>query len=185
MADPKFLVDDFGLQYSGDYARANLFHVTIAGTDPSLETEMFVKTASLPAATVGVVEVPYQNRKMKIPGDRTFADWTATIINDQAYVVRSGLLQWQRNIVGFLDFKSTDTVGKAHRSINIQPLKRNGKATDHSVTVYGWPSEVGAIDLSWETADTIQEYTVTFAVSWDDGYDTMTGEEGKVAPLKA
>jgi hypothetical protein len=144
---------------------------------------MFVKTASLPAATVGVVEVPYQNRKMKIPGDRTFADWTATIINDEAYVVRKGLLDWQKNIVGFLDFKTSESVGKAHRSISIQPMKRGGGDTTHSVTVYGWPSEVGAIDLSWETADTIQEYTVTFAVSWDSGYDTMTGQEGTVASL--
>jgi len=184
MADPKFVVDDFGLQYSGDYARSNLFHVTIAGNDPALEVEMFVKTASLPAATVGVVEVPYQNRKMKIPGDRTFADWTATIINDEAYVVRKGLLDWQKNIVGFLDFKTSESVGKAHRSISIQPMKRSGGDTTHSVTVYGWPSEVGAIDLSWETADTIQEYTVTFAVSWDSGYDTMTGQTGKVDSLK-
>jgi hypothetical protein len=184
MAKGKFRVDDFGTQYSGDYARSNLFHVTIQGTEPSIEVEMLCKTASLPAATVGVVEVPYQNRKMKVPGDRTFADWTATIMNDQAYVVRSLLLQWQRKMVGFLDFKSIDTVGGSHRSIQIQPMKRNGKDTDHSVTVYGWPSEIGAIDLSWETADTIQEYTVTFAISWDDGYDTMTGEEGKVAPLK-
>ncbi len=75
-------------------------------------------------------------------------------------------------------------VSDAHRKIEIQPINRAGEDSSHSVNVYGWPSEVGTIDLSWETADTIQEYTVTFAISWDDGYDTMTGEEGKVAPLK-
>ena len=169
MADPKFVVDDFGLQYSGDYARSNLFHVTIAGNDPALEVEMFVKTASLPAATVGVVEVPYQNRKMKVPGDRTFADGTATIINDEAYVVREAILEWQQGITGFSGFESAVDVSAAHREITIQPLDRGGNDSTHSVRVYGWPSEVGAIDLSWETVDAIQEYTVTFAVSWDDG----------------
>ena len=64
-------ITKFNTQYSGDYARPNLFEVSIA----QMDTKMMIKTASLPATTVGVVEVPYQNRKMKVPGDRTFADW--------------------------------------------------------------------------------------------------------------
>jgi hypothetical protein len=130
---------------------------------------MLCKTASLPAATVGVVEVPYQNRKMKVPGDRTFADWTATVINDEAYVVREALLGWQHLISGFSSFTSVDDISAAHREITVQPINRGGSNSDHSVRIYGWPSEVGAIDLSWETVDAIQEYTVTFSVSWDDG----------------
>ena len=155
----------FGQQFSGDYARPNLFECEIAGID----SKLWIKTASLPATTVGVVEVPYQNRKMKVPGDRTFADWTATIINDEAYVVREALLGWQRSIQSFTDFFSIDDVSKAHREITVQPINRGGENSDHSVRIYGWPSEVGAIDLSWETVDAVQEYTVTFSVSWDDG----------------
>ena len=185
MAKGKFITDDFGTQYSGDYARANLFHVIITGDKPTISVEMMCKTASLPAATVGVIEVPYQNRKMKVPGDRTFADWTATIINDEGYMIRKHFLEWQKNIVGFRDFKTSESVGKAHRPILIQPIKRSGGDTSHNVTVYGWPSEIGAIDLSWETADTIQEYTVTFAISWDDGSSGIEGEKGKLAALPA
>ena len=158
-------ITKFNTQYSGDYARPNLFEVSIA----QMDTKMMIKTASLPATTVGVVEVPYQNRKMKVPGDRTFADWTATIINDEAYVVREAILGWQQEITGFSEFSSTIDVATAHREITIQPLNRGGENSTHSVRIYGWPSEVGAIDLSWETVDAIQEYTVTFSVSWDDG----------------
>ena len=158
-------VADFGKQYSGDYARPNLFKVNIA----QIDSEMWIKTASLPATTVGVVEVPYQNRKLKVPGDRTFADWTATVINDESYVVRSALLSWQEAITGFTSMASTMGVSTAHRKIEIQPLKRDGSNDTHIENVYGWPSEIGAIDLSWETVDAVQEYTVTFTVSWDDG----------------
>lgn len=80
-----FDVSNFNNQYTGDYARPNLFEVEIlglAGTD-QYSSKMFVKGGSLPEATVGMVEVPYQNRKLKIPGDRTFADWTATILQDE------------------------------------------------------------------------------------------------------
>ena len=166
-----FDVTNFNNQYTGDYARPNLFEVEIlglAGTD-QYSSKMFVKGGSLPEATVGMVEVPYQNRKLKIPGDRTFADWTATIIQDEGYEVRNQLLDWQRDITGFSEFKSTHTVSAAHRKITIQPYNRDGsQATMHQANVYGWPGTIGAVELSWET-EAVQEYTVTFQISWDDG----------------
>ena len=160
-----FSVNDFNTQYTGDYARPNLFEVNIAGID----SKMFVKAASLPATTVGMVEVPYQNRKLKVPGDRTFADWTATIIQDEGYVLRTALLNWQAAITGFSSMSSTAGVSTAHKKIEIQPFNRDGTASTHTAAVYGWPSEIGAVELSWETVDAIQEYTVTFSISWDDG----------------
>ena len=160
-----FSVNDFNNQYTGDYARPNLFEVNIAGID----SKMFVKAASLPATTVGLVEVPYQNRKLKVPGDRTFADWTATVIQDEEYKMRNQLLEWQKQILGFSEFKTTIGPGDAHSQITIQPYDRDGEKAGHVANVYGWPSEIGSVDLSWESADAIQEYTVTFSVSWDDG----------------
>jgi len=167
-----FNVENFNNQYIGDYARQNLFLVNIAGVRASGEVAgggMFVKATSLPATTVGMVEVPYQNRKLKVPGDRTFADWTATVIQDEGYELRNQLLDWQRDITGFSEFKSTHTVSAAHRKITIQPYNRDGsKAETHQANVYGWPSAIGAVELSWES-EAVQEYTVTFQISWDDG----------------
>jgi len=161
-----FSINDFSNQYVGDYARPNLFEVTIAGIAGA---PMFAKAASLPAASVAPIEVPYLNRKLKVPGDRTFADWTVTFINDEAYVVRNALLLWQQTIQGFTSFASTTGVGGAHKKIEVQPFRRDGSQQPGGmVALYGWPSEVGAIELGWETTDAIQEYSVTFAISWDD-----------------
>ena len=160
-----FNVNTFNEQYTGDYARPNLFEVNIAG----IQSHMFVKAASLPASTVGMVEVPYQNRKIKIPGDRTFADWTATVIQDEGYVLRTALLNWQAAITGFSVMTSTAGVATSHKKIEIQPYNRDGSSSTHKANVYGWPSEIGSVELSWETIDTVQEYTVTFSISWDDG----------------
>ena len=169
-----FNVSNFNNQYTRDYARPNLFMVNIdkitAIAGGPTGGGMFVKAASLPATTVGMVEVPYQNRKLKVPGDRTFADWTATVIQDEGYGLRNQLLEWQRDITGFSDFKSVHTVSAAHRLITIQPYNRDGlPVVTQQANVYGWPSEIGAVELSWESADAIQEYTVTFSISWDDG----------------
>ena len=90
-------VDKFAAQAATDYARPNLFEISVDGMD----IEAVAKAGSLPAATVGVVEVPYQNRKIKVPGDRTFADWTVTIINDESYAIRQLFLEWQKGIQEF------------------------------------------------------------------------------------
>ncbi len=168
-----FNVENFNNQYIGDYARSNLFLVKIAGIGSIHGGPdgggMFVKGASLPETTVGMVEVPYQNRKLKIPGDRTFADWTATVIQDEGYSVRNQLLGWQADITGFSQFTSVLNVSAAHRLIEIQPYNRDGSKAPIVANVYGWPSSIGSVELSWETADAIQEYTVTFTISWDDG----------------
>ena len=168
-----FNVSNFNNQYTRDYARQNLFLVdidkitAIAGGDPG--GGMFVKAGSLPEATVGMLEVPYQNRKLKIPGDRTFNDWTATVIQDEGYELRNQLLDWQKDITGFSEFNSSIEPGPAHRKITILPYNRDGsQATMHQANVYGWPSAIGAVELSWES-EAVQEYTVTFQISWDDG----------------
>jgi hypothetical protein len=161
--------DTFSSQLkSQNYARSNLFEVFIglAGQD-----QKFVcKSASLPATSVGVIEVPYQNRKLKVPGDRTFQDWTVTIINDESMSVRKELLAWQNDIQGFQNFGSNgDTPRDHHRILTVTPMDRTmGAIGDTEVDLYGWPSEIGSIDLSWETADTVQEYTVTFSITHDN-----------------
>ena len=162
-----FSVNDFNNQYTGDYARGNLFEVYIDGLAD--QSKMFVKAGKLPEAKVGTVKVPYQNRVLQIPGDRTFTDWDCTVIQDEGYVLRTALLNWQAAISGFSSFSSTAGVSTSHRKIEIQPFNRDGTASAHKANVYGWPMTIGAVDLTWETPDKIQEYTVTFAVSWDDG----------------
>jgi len=163
--------DNFSSQLqsgSSNYARPNLFEVSIglAGQD-----QTFVcKAASLPATSVGIVEVPYQNRKLKVPGDRTFQDWTVTIINDERMSIRHQLLEWQSEIQGFHSFGSDgNTPDDHHRTLTVTPKDRAlGDLLDSEVDLYGWPSEIGAIDLSWETTDAVQEYTVTFSITHDN-----------------
>ena len=56
--------------------------------------KFFVRAAQLPSSTIGVVEVPFRGRMLKIAGDRTFEPWTITIMNDQDYRVRSAMEIW-------------------------------------------------------------------------------------------
>jgi hypothetical protein len=162
-------INDFQTQIaSQDYARQNLFEVTIDGIE---NLRLVCKAASLPSAQVGLIEVPYQNRKIKVPGDRTFIDWSITVINDESYTQRQQLLTWQSELAGFVEFSGSGmTPLDHHKTLLINPYDRSGTENfGASVELYGWPSEIGAIELSWESTDAIQEYTVNFSISWDDG----------------
>ena len=88
-----------GLKYGG--ARSALFSCSVtfpasigivAGTGNSLTYA--AQAASLPESAVGVVEVPYFGRKIKIAGDRTFGEWRITVQNDEDFKVRSGFEAW-------------------------------------------------------------------------------------------
>ena len=84
-------------------ARANLFEIEIgfpdlstvdtAGVDAAAgagdKVRLMCKAGQVPGFTVGTIEVPFKaGRRIKIPGDRTFADWSITVINDEDHTLR-------------------------------------------------------------------------------------------------
>ena len=180
-------IQDFSTQVtSQDYARQNLFEVIIEGVE---NLRMVCKAASLPSAQIGLIEVPYMNRKIKVPGDRTFIDWSITVINDEDYTQRNALLVWQAALAGFESFSGSQTTPyNHHKTLNVIPYNRDGSANiKSSIELFGWPSEIGAIDLSWESTDAIQEYTVNFSISWDNagqgsGTAAASGSSGGWTP---
>ena len=81
-------------------ARANLFDAIISGSAVTAfglsqpEFKFACKSAQIPAMTVGVIEVPYFGRTVKVPGNKTFENWSVTIINDEDFNLRNGFEKW-------------------------------------------------------------------------------------------
>ena len=148
--------------------RANLFRcdITAAGVGfISNKLEFHAKGTSIPASTIGNIDVPYQGRQLKVPGDRTYADWTVTVFNDEGMSLRHQFEHWMMKIqnhgtnyqeVGYASLYGDGTVTQ---------LNRKGSAvSSYSINMY--PTEVAAIDLAWDSNDAVEEYAVTFAVNW-------------------
>lgn len=165
-------------------AKASLFQVQIfnpATTIADLKTPFMVKASSLPASTLGMVEVPYFGRKVKIAGDRTFEDWNVTVINDEDFLIRNAMEQWsasinshQGNITSFgsaspLQYKSTALITQ---------FSKTG-APVREYTINGlYPISVAAIEMAWQTVDEIEEFQVTFAYDWWSVTGGITGDAG-------
>jgi len=95
-------VDDFKAKLRGGGARPNLFQVTInypgfANGDPEL-TSFLVEAATLPGSNFGIIPMAFRGRILKLAGDRTFAEWQTTIINDTDFAIRNAIERWMNGI---------------------------------------------------------------------------------------
>ncbi len=98
-------ITDFRSKLGGGGARPNLFEVNLGnfggdGTTGSWNTNIesefrfMCKASSMPAQSIGSVEVPFRGRILKVAGERTFEPWSVTVINDEAFKIRKGFEAW-------------------------------------------------------------------------------------------
>jgi len=137
-----------------------------SGGSESLAT-LLVKAANIPASTVGVVEVPYRGRTLKIAGDRTFEPWTVTVLNDANFAVRARLEAWSTRIQALQQNKQEyGSPSEYQTNAIVRQYDRQGTQTRAYQFQGIWPSNISAIDLAWDSNDTAEEYTVEFQVQY-------------------
>ena len=176
-----FNVNQFRSQLTGDGARPNLFEVSMPFPGFSLpgnaQTKLtfMCKTAQLPGATLGVVPMQYFGRELKFVGNRTFADWTITVINDEDFVVRNAFERWMNGINSHnLNIRNPIAGTPLGYSVDGQ-VTQFGKAGD-TLKRYNFvglfPTDLTPIDVDWGSNDAIEEFSVTLSYQWWDAVET-------------
>jgi len=153
-----FNIDTFKGVLPGGGARPTLFSVELTGAE-YYKVPFLAKAASLPASTLGTIELSYFGRKVKVAGDRTYAEWSITIINDEDMLIRKGLENWHSKVNHASSNLRSMTNYKSDAQVH-QMGKTGGIIRTYNF-VGLWPSEIGAIELAWDTNDAVEEYTVT------------------------
>lgn len=149
---------------SGDWARSNLFEVEIPYLGQNFK--LVCKAATMPAATVEKIAVPYQNRKINIAGDRTFDDWTVTVFNDDAHKIRDAIVAWNAQAHGLGARITGATPAQYKKQAIVRQLNRNTETTAEK-TLHGiFPTNVGEVTLDWENNNEVETFEVTFAIDW-------------------
>lgn len=170
-----------GLPFGG--ARSSHFQV-ILDVPSSLGRSTFgermaftCKAAQIPGSTLGIVTVPYFGRQIKVAGNRTFEEWTVTILNDEDFEVRHTLEEWSnainRHEANLRDDALTQLSQYRTTGLITQFAKSNRELRTYRL-VNVWPSDVQAVDLNWEN-EGIQEFQVTFAYDYWDIERDQTG----------
>jgi len=148
--------------------------------DGQTEFRFMCKAASMPASNVASIEIPFRGRLLKVAGDRTVDPWTVTIINDENFRFRKVFENWAQNIAQYADASGLNTPSSYYGSADIYQLGRsksgkqsaNGQSSTDARTIARYkmedifPTAVSAIDLSYDTENTIEEFTVDFAVNY-------------------
>ena len=186
MAETRTL-SQFKSKLAGGGARPNLFEVSIPTFPTAIaeawspgddnENGMFkflAKATSLPASNLGSIEIPFRGRTLKVAGDRTFDDWTVTIINDEDFKLRTAFERWS-NVISRLDDATGVTNPSSYMTDGfVQQLGRGPTANTGTndggetsvLRTYKFfdvfPVTVAEIALSYDTTDTLEEFDVTF-----------------------
>ena len=179
---PLRTISDFKSKLKGGGARPNLFEVeltfpSIVGVQDENEvienSRFLVKAANLPASTVANIDIPFRGRILKIAGDRTFETWTITVINDTSFSIRSAFEKWMNTINKLNDGTGETDPALYQVDAKVHQLDREGRTLRKYVFKDVFPTNISAIDLSYETTDTIQEFTVEMQVHF---YEAFKGD---------
>lgn len=171
-------VDDFKSKLRGGGARPNLFKATInypgyAGGDTEL-TSFLCETAQLPGSTMGTIIVPFRGRQLKMAGDRTFAPWTVTIINDTDFDVRNSMERWMNGINAHSANTGLSSPILYEADLFVEQLDRDGTPVKKYTFRGAFPTEITPIDVSYASNDEIERFSVTFEYQYFDSQEPNT-----------
>ena len=180
-------IDKFKSRLTGGIARPNLFEVVLAFPDGTVDesvsdidpkTRFLVKAAALPASNIAPISVPFRGRQLKIAGDRTFDEWTITVINDTDFAIRGSFERWMNSMS-----KVSDNAGNINPEdytkdayvyqLGRSPVDAGSQKSDQNMPVLRtykfssiFPTNVSQIDLSYDSSAAVEEFTVTLQVQW-------------------
>ena len=181
-------------QFKGALARGGvrptMFQVDLTFPDGTTNDEadviqkasMLCKGANIPASNISTISVPFRGRQLKVAGDRSFEAWTVTVVNDANFTVRKALEKWSERIQNH-NFALGETVLENYfQDLTVRQLDRDGTNLRTYKVFSAWPSAMSAIDLSFDNADSIEEYQVTFQYQfWHSSDANDVGTSGRVS----
>ena len=164
-------LDEFKANLIGGGARANQFRVTF-NTPGAIATGLdvrkasfLIKAAALPGQTIAEIAVLFRGRNLYIAGDREFETWETTVINDTDFNIRNAMERWLNAINDTVTNTGLSNVADYTADLTVEQLDRDDTVLKSYILRNCMPQGTGAIELSYETANAIEEFTVTWRYS--------------------
>jgi hypothetical protein len=127
---------------------------------PGRQLSFLCSEAVIPEETIGLINIQYRGRDLKLPGDRAFGNLTLTVINDTSFRVRDEFERWTELIQDRVNIVGVGSLALA-QTWKVQQLGRQNEVLKEYEFVGCWPSSVGQIALSYTQKDAIETYPVT------------------------
>ena len=170
-----FRVQEFRSQMNYDGARPNLFKCDLTfptltqGQGAQTKFTFMARAAQLPGTTVNQIPQFYFGRELKFSGNRSFPEWTVTVINDEDFKIRDAFEKWMSGLNSHVgNLRSRQFIkgdGGYQQDGFVTQFGKDGSIKRYKF-VGLFPIDVSPIELDWGANDTIEEYAVTFAYQW-------------------
>ena len=173
-------IGNFIKEFGAAGARPSLYEVVITppggikGVDTPEKMTYLCKNAQLPASTIGEIPVSFLGRQIKMPGIRTYENLTLSFYNDEDFSVRHNMEKWMHAIQKFkqpfgniVNLANSDQ-GYSSTDMLVRQLSKAGDELRSYKFSHCFPTQVSAIDLGFDQAEAIEEFSVTFAYSYFD-----------------
>ena len=152
------------------------------GSDEQENFTIMCKAAQLPASTIASIDIPFRGRTLKVAGDRTIENWTITVINDEDFGIRTAMEAWMNGIArlsnntgatnpsSYMTDAYVYQLGRGYSSGRFSTTNSTSEDEQGVTPLKGYrfldifPVSVSSIDLSYDSSDTIEEFTIEFAV---------------------
>jgi hypothetical protein len=175
-------ISDFKAQLIGGGARANQFRVELsfptyvaAGPIVGLKTQFLCKAAQLPASIVENVPIQYRGRAVNIAGERTFTPWTITVYNDTDFAIRNAMESWSNGVQNLASTNGRVNPRDYQVDLQVHQLDRNGATVKSYTFVDAYPTEISAITLDFDQANTVETFDATFVYNYWTSNTSGTG----------
>jgi len=176
-------ISDFKAQLIGGGARANQFRVQLsfpsyvtAGVLVGQQAQFMCKGAQLPASTIENIPLNYRGRVVNVAGERTFTPWTVTILNDTTFTIRNAMEVWANGVQNLATTNGRTNPREYQTDLTVHQLDRSGAIVKAYRFVDAYPITIGAIELSFDTTNAVEEFTVEFQYNyWTSNTATSSG----------
>ena len=178
-----FNVQAFRASMVTDGARSSLFDVQMTfplavgtgGTAPGSfgsaqqQVTFRARGTSLPGDSISSIGVNYFGREIKLAGNRSFTDWSITVIQDEDFNLRNAFERWMSGINSHVANLRLPAMlpgdGGYQQDAYVTQYSKTGDIIKVYKLVGCFPTDVSAIDVDWSN-DGIEEFTVAFAYQW-------------------
>ena len=164
-------ISDFKAQLKQGGARSNQFTVelsfpAVAGANGAAYASSFLCNAtSLPAVTIENIPLAYRGRPVNFAGERSFAPWNVTIINDGDFLIRNAFERWSNAIANFDATEGIVNPEFYQVDLRVIQLDRNGGFLKSYKFYDAYPTDLGTMGLAYDNPQ-IQTFDVTFQYNW-------------------
>lgn len=146
-------------------AKTNMYKLVFQGENGAPTNELQgidirAKGAQLPTSEIGIMEIPYKGRKVRIPAERSFTEWTVTVMETNDMRIRKALEKWI-SVMDAEDEIKRNTAALC--TIDVILLKGDNQTPSITYKLFGaFPSSLASVDLSFDEQTAPLEYSVTF-----------------------